>query len=83
MSRAFGLHTFCCLSKKRPRQVCDLPGQATGRNHGDETLPNGGLREKRTVGCSSSLPLETVVVWLYSSGLWASYRLIGALRLLF
>ena len=71
MSRTFGLHKFCCLSKKRPPQVCDLPGQAIGQNHGDETLPNEGLIPKKAFRLSSALPLETVVVMLYSSEPWA------------
>jgi len=71
MSRIFGLHPFCCLSKKRPLQDCDLPGQAIGQNHGDETLPNEGLITKKIVRLSSALPLEIVVVMLYSLELWA------------
>ena len=71
MSRTFGLYTPCRLSKKRPLQDRDRPGQAPGQNHGDETLANGGLIAKKTGPCSSALPLERVVLRLYSSEIWA------------
>jgi len=71
MSRTFGLHTSCCLSKKRLPQDCGLPGQAAGQNHGDETLPDEDLIAKKTVRFSSAVPLETVVLRFYSSWLWA------------
>ena len=67
MSRTSGPHILCRLSKKRQLQDSDLLGQAPGQNHGDETLPNGGLITKRTGRCSSALPLGLVVVRLYSS----------------
>ena len=71
MSKIFGLYTLCHLLKKRLFQDWDLPGQAPVQNHGDETLPNEGLIAKKTVHLSSALPLEIVVVMLYSSELWA------------
>ena len=75
MCRIFGLHTFRCLSKKRPPQVCDLQDQAIGQNHGDEILPNEDLIAKKTVRLSFALPLEIVVVMLYSSEFWTQYCL--------